>query len=79
MKNSIIGIKNTLEGIKKLDDTEEWVNELEDTVVEITDAEQKKRIKKIRTDWDIKCTNIKIIGVPEGGEKEAENIFEDNS
>ena len=34
-------MKNTLEGIIRLNDTE-WISELEDKVVEITDAEQKK-------------------------------------
>ena len=36
-------MKNTLEGINsRLDDTEEWIRELEDGIVEITKAEQKK-------------------------------------
>ena len=34
-------MKNTLEGIIRLNDTE-LISELEDKVVEITDAEQKK-------------------------------------
>lgn len=34
-------MKNTSEGIIRLNDTE-WISELEDKVVEITDAEQKK-------------------------------------
>ena len=64
-------MKNTLEGINsRLNDTEEWISELEDKVVEITEDEQKKRIKRnengLRDLWDnIKCTNICIIGVPE--------------
>ena len=45
-------MKNTLEGIKgRLDDTEEWISDLKDRVVEITQAEQKnekKGLKKIR-------------------------------
>ena len=37
-------MKNTLEGIKsRLNDTDEQISELEDRVVEITDAEQKKK------------------------------------
>lgn len=40
MKNTI-KMKNTLEGIISLNDTE-WISELEDKVVEITDAKQKK-------------------------------------
>ena len=36
-------IKNTLVGINnRFDDTEEWVSKLEDRIVEITQAEQKK-------------------------------------
>ena len=45
---------------------------------------KKKKIKKnedsLRDLWDnIKCTNIRIIGVPEGEEREkgAENLFEE--
>ena len=41
-------MKNTLEGLNgRLNDTEEWISKLEDRVVEITDAEQKKRKKRI--------------------------------
>ena len=61
---------------------------MEDRLVEITDAEQKreKRLKRneesLRELWDnIKCTNIHIIGVPEGEEREGDrkNIPRDNS
>ena len=52
-------------------------------MVEITAMEQKKRMKgnehSLRDIWDsIKCTNILIIGVPEGeeGETGPEKIFE---
>ena len=46
MKNTIIQIKNTLKGIKcSLDDTEKWISKLEDSVVEITQAESKKEKK----------------------------------
>ena len=49
MKNKITKTKNTLEAIhSRLDYTEEWISDLEDRVVEITDAEQtkEKRLKK---------------------------------
>ena len=55
-------------------------------IVEITPAEQnkEKRMRRIedslRDLWDnIKCTNIRIIGVPEEEEKKkrTENIFEE--
>ena len=37
-------MKNTLEGINhRLNDTEEWISELEDRIVEITEDEQKKK------------------------------------
>ena len=54
--------------------------------MEITDAEQKreKRLKRneesLRELWDnVKCTNICIIGVPEGEEREkgTEKIFQE--
>ena len=53
--------------------------------MEITDAEQKreKRLKtneeRLRELWDVKHTNIHIIGVPEGEEREKgiEKIFEE--
>ena len=59
---------------------------MEDRLVEITDAEQKreKRLKRneesLRDLWDnIKRTNIRIIGVPEGEEREkgTEKIFQE--
>lgn len=47
MQNTVVERKNTLEGINsKWNDTEEWISELEDRVVEITDVEQKKKKKK---------------------------------
>ena len=43
MKNTITEKKNTPEGVNsRLNDTEEWISELEDREVAITDAEQKK-------------------------------------
>ena len=74
---TITGIKNTLEGIKsRISETEEQISELEDKVVEITSEEQNKVKRMKRTEeslrdlWDnIKCTSIRIIGVPEEGEK----------
>jgi len=59
---------------------------VEDRLEEITDAEQKreKRLKtneeSLRELWDnVKRTNIRIIGVPEGGEREkgTEKIFQE--
>ena len=73
MNNTITEMKNTLEGINnRITEGEERISELEDKMVEITTKEQnkEKRMKRIegnlRDLWDnTKCTNIRIIGVPE--------------
>ena len=78
MKNTITEIKNTLEGINsRVTEAEEWISDLEHRMVEFTAAEQnkEKRMKRnedsLRDIWDnIKCSNIHIIGVPEGEERE---------
>ena len=77
IKNTINEIKNTLDGINsRITEAEERVSDLEDKIVEITTAEQNKEKRLKRTEyslrdlWDnIKCTNIRIIGVPEEEEK----------
>ena len=66
------------EGINsRITETEECINDLEDRMIEITATEQnkEKRMKRnedsLRDFWDnIKYTNIHIIGVPEGEDKE---------
>ena len=80
-------MNNTLERINsRITEAEERINDLEDRMVEITATEQniEKRMKRnedsLRDLWDnIKCTNIHIIGVPEGEEREKgpEKIFEE--
>ena len=80
-------MKSTLEGINsRITEAEERVSDLEDRMVEFTAMEQnkEKRMKRnednLRDFWDnIKCTNIRIIGVPEGEEREKgpEKIFEE--
>ena len=87
MNNTINEMKNSLEGINsRKTEAEERISDLEDKIVEITTAEQNrgKRMKRIedslRDLWDnIKCTNIRIIGVPEEEEKKkgTEKIFEE--
>ena len=87
MNNTINEIKNSLEGINsRITEAEERISELEYKIVEITTAEQnkEKRMKRIedslRDLWDnIKCTNIRIIGVPEEKEKNrgTDKIFEE--
>ena len=86
-KNNKITEKTALEGINsRITEAEEWISDLEDRMVEFTAAEQnkEKRVKRnediLRDLWDnIKCTNIRIIGVPEGEEREKgpEKISED--
>ena len=87
MNNTITEMKNILEGINnRITEAEERISELEDRMVEITAEEQnkEKRMKRIEDNlrdlWDnTKCTNIRIIGVPEEEEKKkgSEKIFEE--
>ena len=92
MDNTINKIKNSLEGINsRITEAEERIRDMEDKTVEITTAEKnkEKRMKRIedsfRDLWDnIKCNNIRIIGVPEeeekkkGSEKICEEIIVEN-
>ena len=87
LNNTINEIKNSLEGSKsRITEAEEWISALADKKVEKTTAEQKKekRMKRIedslRDLWDnIKCNDIRIIGVPEEEKKKkgTEEIFEE--
>ena len=91
-KNAITEIKNTLEGINsRVSEAEEQIHELEDKVVEIAAKKQYKVKRMKRTEEslrglrdNIKCTNIRIIGVPgeeekmKGHEKIFEEIIDDN-
>uniref|UniRef100_A0A8D2CEE9 L1 transposable element RRM domain-containing protein n=1 Tax=Sus scrofa TaxID=9823 RepID=A0A8D2CEE9_PIG len=87
MQNTITEIKNSLEAANsRIQEAEKRITEVKNRLVEITDAEQKreKRSKtneeSLRELWDnVKCTNIHIIGVPEGEEreKETEKIFQE--
>ena len=73
MNNAINEIRITLEGtMSRITETEDRISEVQDKMVEINEAERKKekRIKrnedKLRDLWDnVKCPNIRIIGVPE--------------
>ena len=86
MKNTISELKNTVEGMKsRLDEAEDRISELEDKVEKNTqkDQEKEKRLRKneegLREMQDnMKCNNIRIIGIPEGEEEEQgiENLFE---
>ena len=87
MKSKINEFKNSLEGINsRIIEAEERIIDLQDKIVEITTAEQnkEKRMKRIedslRDFWEnIKCTNIRIIGVQEEEEtkKGTKKIFEE--
>ena len=80
-------MKTTLEGINsRITEAEERISDLEERMVEFTAAEQtkEKRMKRneenLRDFWDnIKRNNIRIIGVPEGEEREKgpDKIFEE--
>ena len=87
MNNTVTEVKTTLEGINsRITEAEQRISDLEDRMGEFTAAEQnkEKRMKRnedsLRDLWDnIKCTNIRITGVPEGEEREKgpEKIFEE--
>ena len=74
MNYTITEMKTTLERINsRITEAEEQISDLEDRMVEITAEEQnkekrgKRNEESLRDHWDnIKCTNICIIGVPEG-------------
>ena len=78
-------MKNTLDGINSRKYEErEWINDLEDRVMESNQAEQRrwKKSKQIQNSLkelsdSIKYNNIRIIGISEEGEKGAENLFEE--
>ena len=77
-------MNNTLERINsRITEAGEWISDLEERMVEITAIKQniEKRMKinedNLRDFWDnIKCTNSRIIEVPEGEErKDLRKIF----
>ena len=83
--NIISKIKNSLNGVNsRISEAEEQISELEDEMVEITSEEQNKVKRMKRTEdslrdlwYNIKCTNILNIGIPEEEEKKKgyEKIF----
>ena len=64
--------------MNRLQNTKEWITELEDRIVEVTEAEKKRNEDSLRDLWDtIKHINIHVIGVPkEERKKVADNILE---
>ena len=87
LQNTITEIKYSLEAAKsRIQEAEEQIRAVEDRLVEITDAKQKRERRpkrneeRLRELWDnVKRTNIRIIGVPEGEEREkgTEKIFQE--
>ena len=88
MNNAINEIKNTLEATNsRIMEAENRISEVEDRMVEINESERKKE-KWIKRNEDnlrdlqdnIKCPNIRIIGVPEEEDKKKdhEKILGDN-
>ena len=87
MKNTTSEMKTTPEGINsRITEAEERISDLEDRMVKSTAAEQNKKKRRKRNEdslrdlWDnIKHNNIRIIGVPEGEEREKglKKIFEE--
>ena len=87
MNNKKTEMKNTLEGINsRITEAEERISDLEDRMVGFTAVEQNKEKKTKRNEdslrdlWEnIKHNNIRIIGVPEGEEREKwpKKIFEE--
>ena len=58
-------MNNTLEVINRITEAEEWINDLEDRMVEITAAEQniEKRVEKNEENLTDLCDNIKHTNV----------------
>ena len=87
MQNTITEIKNSLEAANsRTQEAEEWISNVEHRLLEIMAAaqEREKRLKtneeSLREIWDnVKHNNIRIIGMPEGKEreKETEKIFQE--
>ena len=83
MQNTIIEIKNLLEGTNsRIQEAKQQISKVEDRLVEITDVGQKreKRLKRnkdsLRELWDnVKCTNISITGVPEGEKRKGQRKY----
>ena len=86
MKDILIEIQNNLQGNNSgVDETENQINDLEHKEAKNNQQEQQEEKKTLKNQDSVsslqnnfKCSNICIIGVPEGEEKEQEigNLFE---
>ena len=81
MNNAINEIKTILEATNsRITEAENRISEVEDRMVEINESERKKE-KRIKRNGDnlrdlqdnIKCPNIRIIGVPEEKDKKKDH------
>ena len=78
MKNTISELKNTIEWIKwRLNEAEDWTNELKDKVEKKSQKEQEKEktlqkneVGIMETQNNMKRNNIHIIGPPEREEEQ---------
>ena len=87
LQNSFAKMQTELKAIKsRMNNAKEQISDVEDRIREITQSGQqtenqmKKHESNIRDLWDnIKQANLRIIGIPEGVEKDKgmENIFEE--
>ena len=82
MNNAITEIKSTLEVTNsRITEAEDRISEVEDRMVEINEPRRKKAKKRIKRNednlrdlWDnVKCPNIRIIGVPEEEDKKEDH------
>ena len=81
MNNAINEIKNTLEGTNsRIMEAEDRISEVEDRIVEINESERKKENQVKRNEDTLrdlqdnsKCSNIRIIGVPEEEDKKKDH------
>ena len=81
MNKAINEIKNTMEATNsRIMEAEDRISEVEDRMVEINESERKKE-KRIKRNEDnlrdrqdnVKCPNIRIIGIPEEEEKKKDD------
>ena len=86
MKSAIKKIRNTSDAMNsRLEEAEEWINDLEDKVMESNEAEWKRERRIMQNENSLRelsdslrCNNICIRGVPEEErEKGAGNVFEE--
>ena len=87
LEHSLAEMQTERRAVKtRMNNAEERISDMEDRIMEITQSGQqtenqiKKQESNIRDLWDnIKWDNLRIIGIPEGVEKDKgmENIFEE--